>query len=165
MKITLTTGKGEGNTLLSAFDEALMDAGVHNYNLICLSSIIPPNSDIVREKYETQDKDFGKRLYVVMAREQSDKKGEFIGSAVGYYHFPDDSRKGVFVEHHFKGSTYDEVYSLLHNTVTTSVSDLLIRRGVKDFNKEDIKMIESISEVKDKPTAVLSIAVYKTEEW
>ena len=44
MKIIVTSGTGEGPTSLAAFDAALLDAGVANYNLICLSSIIPPGS-------------------------------------------------------------------------------------------------------------------------
>ena len=42
MTITLSTGTGEGPTPLAAFDAALVDAGVADHNLICLSSVIPP---------------------------------------------------------------------------------------------------------------------------
>ena len=45
--ITITKGAGFGSYEKSAFDAALDDAGVANYNLIRLSSVIPPNSDIV----------------------------------------------------------------------------------------------------------------------
>jgi arginine decarboxylase len=40
MRIYVTTGKGEGPTPLAAFDAALIDAGIPNYNLIYLSSVI-----------------------------------------------------------------------------------------------------------------------------
>lgn len=39
MHIYVTTGTGEGPTPLAAFDAALINAGVANYNLICLSSV------------------------------------------------------------------------------------------------------------------------------
>ena len=42
MKIRLSSGRGEGPTPLAAFDAALLDAGVSNYNLLPLSSVIPP---------------------------------------------------------------------------------------------------------------------------
>jgi arginine decarboxylase len=41
LEIQVTTGTGEGPTPLAAFDAALLDAGVANYNLILLSSVIP----------------------------------------------------------------------------------------------------------------------------
>jgi arginine decarboxylase len=42
MQIHVSSGRGEGPTPLAAFDAALRDAGVSNYNLIALSSVIPP---------------------------------------------------------------------------------------------------------------------------
>ena len=43
LDITVRTGTGSGRTLLSAFDHALLDAGVANFNLVTLSSVIPQN--------------------------------------------------------------------------------------------------------------------------
>ena len=39
---TMVTGSGEGGTALNAFDQALLNSGVGNTNLIKLSSILPP---------------------------------------------------------------------------------------------------------------------------
>jgi hypothetical protein len=44
LRIRLCSGSGEGPTPLAAFDAALMDAGVADHNLLCLSSVIPPNA-------------------------------------------------------------------------------------------------------------------------
>lgn len=41
---TLVAGVGNGSTELNAFDNALYNAGVGNYNLIKVSSILPPVS-------------------------------------------------------------------------------------------------------------------------
>lgn len=46
--IVVTAGVAECPTALSAFDAALMDAGIANYNLIYLSSVIPGGSVIKR---------------------------------------------------------------------------------------------------------------------
>lgn len=43
-KFTLVAGHGEGDTLLNAFDAALLDAGVGNLNLLRVSSILPPGA-------------------------------------------------------------------------------------------------------------------------
>ncbi len=42
MKIHIGTSIGTGETELSAFDTALYNAGIANYNLLYLSSVIPP---------------------------------------------------------------------------------------------------------------------------
>ena len=51
MDIKVVCGVGSGKTALSAFDSALKDAGVYNYNLITLSSIIPPDSIISKKSF------------------------------------------------------------------------------------------------------------------
>lgn len=50
MEIVLTGVIGSGKNSLSAFDDALFKAGMGNYNLIKLSSIIPKNTKIKVEK-------------------------------------------------------------------------------------------------------------------
>ena len=40
LSISIRTGVGSGRTLLSAFDHALMGAGVGDFNLVTLSSVI-----------------------------------------------------------------------------------------------------------------------------
>jgi pyruvoyl-dependent arginine decarboxylase len=49
MEIPIVAGFGRGETGLSAFDAALGDSGVLNYNLIRLSSVIPPCSTVVED--------------------------------------------------------------------------------------------------------------------
>jgi len=46
VNIQVSGGIGSGPTELSAFDQALVRAGVANYNLIYLSSVLPPDSDV-----------------------------------------------------------------------------------------------------------------------
>lgn len=49
-KLYLVAGKAEGGTLLNAFDNALLDAGIGNVNLIKVSSIVPPGAEVVLER-------------------------------------------------------------------------------------------------------------------
>ena len=46
-KAAVTAGTAEGGTPLNAFDNALLAAGIGNVNLIKVSSIVPPEVDIV----------------------------------------------------------------------------------------------------------------------
>lgn len=48
MRIRLLEGSGTGPTELAARDVALLDAGVGNYNLVRLSSVIPASATIQR---------------------------------------------------------------------------------------------------------------------
>lgn len=45
-KVVVISGKGYGNTLLNAFDKALLDAGIGNLNLIQVSSVVPADAEV-----------------------------------------------------------------------------------------------------------------------
>lgn len=47
MKIAIVSGKDEGPTELNAFDNALIDAGIGDVNLIKVSSMLAENTEIV----------------------------------------------------------------------------------------------------------------------
>src|SRR3990172_10239297 len=97
MKITVAAGRGEGSTTLSAFDAALKVAGIHNYNIIKLSSVIPPESNVVVKKWKNSPTEHGKKLYTVMAEIRSDIMKRSIAAGIGWYQTKDN--RGVFAEH------------------------------------------------------------------
>ena len=74
--IYVSSGIGNGQTKLSAFDATLWNAGVANFNLIKLSSIIPPYSQIkIQNLKDNGVKNFGDKLYVVLACKRESEKG------------------------------------------------------------------------------------------
>lgn len=105
MRISLTAGIGSGPTTLSSFDAALMAAGVTHWNLLHLSSVVPPDSDIVDELVVTPPEEFGQRRYVVMAHKYATAPGEQAWAGLGWCQ--DESRKGLFVE--ITGSSREDV--------------------------------------------------------
>jgi arginine decarboxylase len=92
MKISITSGRAEGPTELNAFDNALLDAGIGNINLIKVSSIIPPNAQIV----EVPEFKAGEMVNCVLAQVTSNKVGDKISALVAVA-LSDDL--GCVVEH------------------------------------------------------------------
>ena len=162
MTIHITTGKGYGKTLISAFDAALKNAGVYNYNLVKLSSIIPPASAIKIAKYKANPLNYGDRLYVVKAEYRSRESGKYIGAAMGWYQTGDG--RGVFVEHEEIGETKEAVESNLRQEVRNSLKDLLRFRKYPVVEKK-MKSKINIIQVKDSAACVQVIAVFKSEPW
>jgi len=78
-KFTLVVGSGEGDTRLTAFDKALLAAGIGNLNLVRVSSIVPPGAEYV-EKLEIPPGSLTPTAYGV---EVSDVEGELIAAAIG----------------------------------------------------------------------------------
>ena len=163
MEINVVCGVGTGKTILSAFDSALKDAGVYNYNLITLSSIIPPGSKVIKAKrYESPPQEYGHKLYVVKAEYRSEEVGKYIAAGVGWYQLEDN--RGIFVEHEIKGETRIAVESEISLRIKNSLKDLAKFRNIK-FDESKVHTATSITHIKDHPTCVLVLAVYKAEGW
>jgi arginine decarboxylase len=115
--IHITTGTGEGQTELSAFDSALLDAGIGNFNLIQLSSIIPPNSEIREDgvKLDSDSKEYGNFLYVVYSEMRVSKPGDEAWAGIGWVRSIGSDKRGLFVEHH--GCTKQDVLDQIHSTL------------------------------------------------
>jgi arginine decarboxylase len=91
-----TAGHAEGGTILNAFDNALLAAGIGNINLIKVSSIIPPDVEIV----DLPKIKLGALVPTAYAALTSDVPGQTVAAAVGYA-LPDDPAKpGVIMEYH-----------------------------------------------------------------
>lgn len=119
MKITITTGTGSGPTALAAFDAALLQSGVGNYNLIPLSSVIPPSSELQQDCYTAPVSEFGHRLYVVISSQQATEPGAEAWAGLGWVQ--DTSGKGLFVEHH--GLNEAGVSQDIHRSLSAMVAN------------------------------------------
>ena len=78
-RFTLCAGAAEGSHKLNAFDNALLEAGIGNLNLLKVSSILPPGAQYV-EKLQMPP---GSLIPTAYGSIVSDQAGELISAAVG----------------------------------------------------------------------------------
>ncbi len=148
MKIDIVWGKSEGKTLLSAFDKALQQAGVHNFNLIPLSSVIPKDS-VVEEVGKTHlTKDVGDVIHVVMASLGSKKAAAVISAGLGWVQ---TEHGGLFIES--KGEFSKEE---CEREMRDGLTEMLASRGWAG----EIK-VRAVSHRVEKIANVTVIAVYR----
>jgi arginine decarboxylase len=95
-KVAATAGAAEGGTVLNAFDNALLAAGIGNVNLVRVSSIVPPDVDIVDLPHIKP----GSIVPTAYAAMTSETPGETIAAAVGYALPEDRTKAGVIMEYH-----------------------------------------------------------------
>src|SRR3954447_8117949 len=165
LTITLVKSVGQGQTLLSAFDAALWRAGAHNYNLVPLSSVIPPGSQVVAtDRREVQAAEFGHRLYVVKAEARADEPGTVIGAGLGWLQWGDG--RGLFVEHELSQphGSCAEVEHALKDEITASLRDLAHVRCI-EFDPDQVGMEVVATRVESRPACALVMAVYQAEGW
>lgn len=80
MKISLTKGKSEGPTKLNAFDNALLDANIGNVNLIPVSSMLPPNTQVI----DMPELKPGEMTNCVLSHQYSETPGDTIAAVLAY---------------------------------------------------------------------------------
>jgi arginine decarboxylase len=82
--IELVWGHGDAGTPLSAFDAALAGAGIHNYNLVTYSSVIPPDRSVVRAGQAEADYGIGAPVGVVLAGAETTQSNETVAAGLGW---------------------------------------------------------------------------------
>jgi arginine decarboxylase len=156
VRIVVSRGTGEGPTPLAAFDSALLAAGVENYNLIPLSSVIPPGVTIERRQFVSNPDEYGQRLYVVKAEQRATVPGEGAYAGLGWVQELGDTGRGLFVE--CEGQTHADVHDEIVNTLDPMTASR--RRDYGPVESEITGM-----ECSGRPVAAVVIAVYKSEPW
>ncbi|MFB6304518.1 MAG: pyruvoyl-dependent arginine decarboxylase [Haloferacaceae archaeon] len=146
--IQVVTGRAEGHTELDAFDAALADAGVHNYNLVTLSSVVPVDTAVSVVDEPAVEWPTGAPVAVVLA-ERTTATATRVAAGLGWA-LADEG--GVFYE------------------ATSSDADACrreLRRGLRgardrrDWDWEDGSETEVVEFVPDDPPgAVVAAAVY-----
>jgi arginine decarboxylase len=92
----LVSGAAEGNTRLNAFDNALLEAGVGDTNLMRMSSICPPGAQQVERNDITLPK--GGLIPLAYATIDSQTPQMWIASAIAIGIPEDPSEPGVIME-------------------------------------------------------------------
>lgn len=109
-KYCLVCGKGKDNYDIGSFDSALIDAGVGNYNLVKISSILPPGCQYVDHINATP----GSVLYTAYISETT-TQCEKIAVAIAVAIPEDEQNCGVIIKYTHRGSKHEaeEVAALI----------------------------------------------------
>lgn len=98
-KFYLVAGESEGMTPLNAFDNALVDAGIGNTNLVKMSSILPPNCTKIKPVLLP----LGSLVPVAYASKVSSQPDEIISAAVAVAIPKDKNKNGLIMEYSAAG--------------------------------------------------------------
>jgi len=72
-KVFFTTGVGRHKEMLESFEMALRDAGIEKFNLVTVSSILPPKCDIIEKPDGLKILVPGEIVFTVMSRNSSNE--------------------------------------------------------------------------------------------
>jgi arginine decarboxylase len=151
-------GTGSGPTELAAFDAALRGAGIANYNLLVLSSVIPPGTLIATNRDSLDPSitggQWGDRLYIVMAERRTSTPGAEAWAGLGWVQ--DHTGKGLFVEH--AGPTERAV----RRDIDASL-EALTRARPEEFGEPHMRLEGAVCD--GEHTCTLVAAVFESQPW
>lgn len=103
-KVFFTSGSGKHKERLTSFEMALRDARIECYNLVSVSSILPPKCQIISKDEGLKQLQAGSIVFTVMSRLSSNEPSRLVAASVGVA-IPEDMdvQWGYFAEHHSFG--------------------------------------------------------------
>lgn len=159
-KVFFTRGRGIHRDRLVSFEMALRNAGIAPFNLVYVSSIMPPDADIVsREKGLTYLKP-GEIVYCVMAKNASNEPNQTIAAAIGLavpkIH---DRQHGYLSEHHCFGISEEACGAYAEELAKTMLATIMEKEG-GDIVKTSNISITAETDKNGNWTTVIAAAVF-----
>ena len=149
--IRVVRGSGTGPTAMSSFDAALADAGVHNYNILSLSSVVPADATVEVVGTAPDLGPTGEALYCVESRETLVPGADGPAcAALGWART--DSGEGLFYE--ASGTDPEAVRRAVESGLTAGM-------GLRDWPvRETEVVVESTPAAADAHTTAVALAAY-----
>lgn len=131
-RVFFTKGVGRHKERLASFELALRDAGIEKFNIVSVSSILPPNCKIVTREKGLADLNAGEIIYCVLARNETNENNRLIVSSIGCAVPADCNAYGYLSEHHGFGETDEKAGDYAEDLAASMLATTL---GI-EFNPE-----------------------------
>ena len=131
-KVFFTKGVGRHKHELQSFELALRNAGIEKCNLVNVSSIIPPNCEIIPKNVGVNQLKPGEITYCVMSRNKTNEPNRLIGSAIGVAIPKERNSYGYISERH----SFGEVSKKLGDHVEDLAATMLAMTLGLDFDPD-----------------------------
>lgn len=140
-KLFLTKGKGHHKNKLQSFELALREAGIHKCNLVKVSSIVPPNCDIITKKKGVSLLSPGEITFCVLSVCETNNNEE-IAAGIGLAYSDNKEIYGYVAEGIKKGRETGEFTEEIEETAENMLKTVLINNQTDGvLNKKSIVQI------------------------
>jgi arginine decarboxylase len=124
-KIFFTKGVGIHKDKLASFELALRKAGIEKFNLVHVSSILPPKCKQVPADEGLKILQPGQIVFVVMARSDTNEPNRLISAAIGLARPSAPDEYGYLSEHHTFGETAEKSGEYAEDLAATMLATTL----------------------------------------
>lgn len=118
----LTNGVGKHKENLSSFELALRDAKINRYNLVTVSSIVPPGCKRLPRDQGVEMLNPGEIVFLVLARNSTNEPHRLMASSIGVAIPSKKSDYGFLAEHHSYGQTDEDAGEYAEDLAATMLA-------------------------------------------
>ena len=157
-KMFLTKGVGIDRHKLNSFELALRNAGVAAFNLVRVSSIMPPGCKLVTREKGLELLNPGEIVFTVLAEQSTNEPNRLVAASIGIA-VPNDSRMyGYLSEHHPFGETEQRAGDLAEDLAAGMLATTLGVKFDPDASYDEKKELWRISDEIVKTTEITQSA-------
>ncbi|MCX6718163.1 MAG: arginine decarboxylase, pyruvoyl-dependent [Candidatus Staskawiczbacteria bacterium] len=124
-KMFFTKGVGVAKEQLMSFEMALRDAGIEKFNLVSVSSILPPRCERIKKEEGIEYLKPGEVVFCVMARNATNEPNRLIAASVGCAVPAEENQHGYLSEHHPFGETEGKASDMAEDLAATMLATTL----------------------------------------
>jgi len=124
-KLFLTKGVGRHKEKLSSFELALRQANIAQYNLVHVSSIVPPHCKVISKKQGIEFLHPGQILHCVLCRQSTNESNRLISASVGMAIPQDRKQYGYLSEHTAFGQSQKKAGDYAEDLAATMLATTL----------------------------------------
>jgi arginine decarboxylase len=118
----LTKGVGRHKESLSSFELALRDAGINRFNLVTVSSIVPPGCKQLSRDQGVEMLKPGEIVFLVLARNSTNEPHRLVASSIGVAIPAIPTEYGFLSEHHSFGQTDEDAGEYAEDLAATMLA-------------------------------------------
>lgn len=130
-KVFFTKGVGSHKEKLASFEMALRNAKIASYNIVEVSSILPPGCVFVSVNEGVKELTPGQILHVVLSKNSTNEPNRLIGAAVGVAIPKDRKMYGYLSEHHSFGENEQKTGDYAEELAETMLTTILEVRDTR----------------------------------
>jgi len=121
----LTKGVGIHKNYLQAFELALEKAGIARFNLVPVSSILPPGCKKIPKEEGLKYLKDGQIVFSVLSKNATNEPNRLIAAAIGCAIPADSNQYGFIAEHHSCGQTQEKAGEYVEDLAASMLASTL----------------------------------------
>jgi arginine decarboxylase len=121
----LTKGVGKHKENLESFELALRDAGINRFNLVTISSIVPPACKLIPREKGVEMLQSGEIVFLVLARNSTNEPNRLIAASIGVAIPSRPEEYGYLSEHHSHGQNEQTAGDYSEDLAATMLADAM----------------------------------------